>query len=592
MYYRTRSNDFSNVGNKRLLAQFFPQCPHGRVLITTRDQRLGYRLSGPQTTIQVSSLSIEKSKDLLRSRISEENWCEDDASRLVEQLSYLPLAITQAAAFISENSVTVSEYLEMLVSNESDFKELLSEHLEDPRRDWGSENSVIRTWKLSFEQISKESPRAAELLSLLAMLNYHDAPRTLLKKKTEKEIEFRTALGILQAFSMIQATRGPNSICKMHPLIAISTQKWLELRETTHYWHSQALRAVAEKYPGPGQQPFTEVPNMLNLTPHVQLVLGYEFDSADESLMLAQLLASTALFDLSSARYEQALEKCERSLRIRESLLPKDHEKTVESIQILGETLLHNGQLNAAKNVLERAIAGREKCLGPLHVDTLESLSDMTITLLELGDLNSAEITGQKALKRREEVLGQSHPDYLVSLNIISILYQLKGDYEAALKTTEEVLRARERLLTPESSETLMTLNNLARLKYAMGDLDAADQLLDKVVAGEESSLARNGYDIQVSLSNKAAVCVARKRWQQAEEILCDVLKMREHSLGSSHPNTIFTMEALAHVLEQKGAIEHARHLRGRIVDANKMAPAPGKLDEAGALVPAGLLFD
>lgn len=488
---------------------------------------------------------------------------------------------------MSENSVTISEYLEMLVNNESDFKELLSEHLEDPRRDWSSENSVIRTWKLSFEQISKESPRAAELLSLLAMLNYHGAPRTLLKKKNEKEIEFRTALGILQAFSMITATRGQNPICKMHPLIAISTQKWLELRETTHYWHSQALIAVAEKYPGPGQQPFTEVPNMLALTPHVQLVLGYEFDSADESLMLAQLLASAALFDLSSARYEQALEKCERSLRIRESLLPEDHEKIVESIQILGETLLHNGQFNAAKNMLERAIAGREKCLGPLHVDTLESLSDLTITLLELSDLDSAEITGQKALKGREEVLGHNHPDYLVSLNIMSILYQFKGDYEVALKTTEEVLYARENLLGRECSDLLMTLNNLARLKYEMGDLEAADLLLDKVLAGEETSLARNGYDIQVSLSNKAAVCVARERLEQAEHILRDVLKMREDSLGPSHPSTLLTMEALADVLERKGGVALSRDLNERIFDA-KLAG----LGEAGAFVRAGLLFD
>ena len=71
----------------------------------------------------------------------------------MEYLSSLPLAISQAAAFISENSVTVSEYLEMLVNDEEDLKELLSEHLEDPRRDWSSENSVLRTWKLSFEQI-------------------------------------------------------------------------------------------------------------------------------------------------------------------------------------------------------------------------------------------------------------------------------------------------------------------------------------------------------------------------------------------------------------------------------------------------------
>ena len=590
IFYGTKSSDPRTSQNtSKPIARFFPQCNHGRVLITTRDKRLGEKLSQRQACIQVPPLDTERSKDLLRSKIAEENWSEDDALQLVEYLSYLPLAITQAAAFISENSMTVFEYLELLANDESELVELLSEHLEDPRREWNSENSVIRTWKLSFDQISRESPRAAEVLSLLASLDYHGAPRWILRKEDETETGFRTALGILQAFSLMTATRGQNAICKMHRLVALSTQTWLELNGTAEYWRSQALNRLAGSFPGPGQQHFKEFPNMLALVPHAEVILGHEFKSTNDMLLCSKLLISTALFDLYMARYTQAFGKCERSLTIRESLLPNDHPETLESIQTLGEALLHRGELNTAKIMLQRAISGRETSLGPLHTDTLESLSDMTIILLELNDLEAAEKTGQKALAGRREVLGLDHPDYLVSLNIIAILCQLKGDYGTAEETTKKVLRDRESLLGYECPETLMTLNNLARLKYQMGDLVSAERMLEKVLAGEQTLLAGNGYDLQVSLTNKAAVLIAQERFQEAEDVLRDVLGMREELLGLSHASTQFTIETLADVLEKRDKSEAAADLLRKAIKPTKQSRWA---DEVGTLLRAGLLFD
>ncbi|KAL9624395.1 MAG: hypothetical protein Q9160_001357 [Pyrenula sp. 1 TL-2023] len=590
MFYGTRLGDSSALqSDSKSLARFLPQSSRGRVLITTRDRRLGERLSQGPGIIQVAPLSAGESKDLLRSKTSEENWSEDDALKLVEYLSSLPLAITQAAAFISENSVTVSEYLEMLCNDENDLKELLNEHLEDSRRDWRSENSVIRTWKLSFEQISKESPRAAEILSQLATLNFYEVSRSYLRKDDEIEMAFRTALGTLQAFSLITVTRGQNATCKMHRLVALATQKWLEVRGTLEYWQSRALNTVTRRFPGPGHQHYSEFTNMLRLMPHAQVVLGYQLKSTDDILACARLLISTALFDLHRAEYQQAFEKCERALEIRESLLPSDHPETLESVQTLGETLLHRGEFSTAKIMLQRAIVGREKSLGPLHTDTLESLSDITITLLELNDLESAETTGRKALEGRQQILGTDHPDYLVSLNIMAIWHQLKGEYPLALEVTERVLRDRERLLGPDCPDTLVTLNNLACLNFRMGFHDSASQMLHRVLVGEQSSLAKNAYDIQVSLSNKAAVLVAQKRFPEAERDLRNVLQMRESTLGVSHASTLFTMEALAHVLEARDDTEAALNLNARI---NQASNERQWLPEISTLLRAGLLFD
>ena len=193
----------------------------------------------------------------------------------------------------------------------------------------------------------------------ISTLDYHRTSKWLLRKEDETEIGFRTALGVLQAFSLITLTRGSNAVCKMHRLLAIAIHKWLELRGNLDYWQSQALEILARKFPGPGKQDFSNITTMLALMPHTQTILGYPFNSEDDLLMCAKLLISTALLDLSSAKHHQSFERCERALTIRESLLPSDHPETLESVQTLDEALLHRGDFTRAKTMLQKAIIGR-----------------------------------------------------------------------------------------------------------------------------------------------------------------------------------------------------------------------------------------
>jgi hypothetical protein len=54
-------------------------------------------------------------------------------ANLFDKLGCLPLAITQAAAFISENKITLAEYIEILQASDLDVADLLSEDLHDPK---------------------------------------------------------------------------------------------------------------------------------------------------------------------------------------------------------------------------------------------------------------------------------------------------------------------------------------------------------------------------------------------------------------------------------------------------------------------------
>jgi hypothetical protein len=154
-----------------LIANLIPRSPTGSIILTTSDKKVGQRLSGREV-IMVAPLAPLEAELLLRCRIGKGDIVNnDEVQRLLEILGFIPLAITQAAAFIEENSMEVTTYID-LTKSDCDLQDYLDENFPNPRRYATSQNSTIITWKLSFDQIIKQRPQAAELLSLMAAVDF------------------------------------------------------------------------------------------------------------------------------------------------------------------------------------------------------------------------------------------------------------------------------------------------------------------------------------------------------------------------------------------------------------------------------------
>ena len=218
------------------LKDYLPQNSNGSILLTTRDERLGQRLAGRHASIIVDRMSPQEAQDLLENGQLElpKHSESDDTRNLLEALEYLPLAISQAAAFISENHITLSKYLAILRANNSDLHDLLNEDLGDLRRDKESENSVVKTWKISFDLISEREPRAAEILSLMAVLDRQSILESLLRNPSDQTVGFMKALGTLLAFSLIKAGRDGAGY-QLHRMVQLATQNWLQMQDQMDY---------------------------------------------------------------------------------------------------------------------------------------------------------------------------------------------------------------------------------------------------------------------------------------------------------------------------------------------------------------------
>jgi hypothetical protein len=84
----------------------------------------------------------------------------------LEKLSGLPLALTQAAAYIGQTAVSIVQYLEYY---DSMWKDLMEQQDEYPLQEY-AQRSVLTTWKISYEQVKKQNEEASNLLQLWSFL--------------------------------------------------------------------------------------------------------------------------------------------------------------------------------------------------------------------------------------------------------------------------------------------------------------------------------------------------------------------------------------------------------------------------------------
>jgi len=160
----------------------------------------------PDEDKEVASEILQKSlikKDLLNDHVA--------ADALLEQLTFLPLPITQASAYINKNGLSLSTYLELIQEQEPEVVDLLSEDFKDAGRYKDIQNPVITTWLVSFKQIQRQDQLAADYLSFMACINPRNIPQSLLPLKNFRK-RVIDALGLLNAYSSTNSQDGNISI--------------------------------------------------------------------------------------------------------------------------------------------------------------------------------------------------------------------------------------------------------------------------------------------------------------------------------------------------------------------------------------------
>ncbi|KAI8649734.1 NB-ARC domain-containing protein [Fusarium keratoplasticum] len=267
-----------NVKDGRPLATYLPQSHNGCIILTTRNKDLAFRLTGDYQRIhEIGPMTQQEALKLLENRLGLLSDA-DVAAELVTSLDLIPLAISQAAAYIQMRAPRTSlvQYLREFRKSESKRVELLSYDAGDLRRDLrqdgGASNAILTTWQVSFDHIRSRRPSAADLLSLMSFFDRQGIPESLLKPSkeshdsaqttglddtTDSEIDgsddetgsdFEGDVATLRDYCLIILSEAENTF-EMHGLVQLSTRRWLKAHGLQERFQEQYITVMADAFP-------------------------------------------------------------------------------------------------------------------------------------------------------------------------------------------------------------------------------------------------------------------------------------------------------------------------------------------------------
>ncbi|OCK74142.1 TPR-like protein [Lepidopterella palustris CBS 459.81] len=555
------------------LSDFLPQSPNGSILITSRNRELAYRLTERASdVIKVEPMDQGHALALLTKKIGRD-YSEHDAVELLQALDYMPLAITQAAAYIShrEPHTTISKYLQDLRRSDGERASLLKKEVGDAHTDGRASNSIIATWQMSFEHIRQDYPSAASLLSLMSLFDRQRIPELLLKHNYQEDStgdKFEDDIYTLSSYSLIRTNIDSNEF-EMHRLVQFSMRTWLELNRELETWKEKYISIMDETFPV-GR--FENWSICQALFPHAKEILSYRPVSNDFMEQWASVAFKIAWYAAETGSYKTAEVMGRRALEAREKMLGKEHPDTLTSISNLASVLQNQGKYKAAEEMNRRALEGRDNALGKEHPDTLTSVSNLALVLQYQGKYKAAEEMNRRALEAMEKALGKEHLDTLTSVSNLASLLQFQGNYEAAEEMNRRVLEGREKALGKEHPDTLISVSNLASVLQYQGKNVAAEEMNRRALEEKEKVLGKEHPDTLTSVSNLASVLQHQGKYKAAEEMNRQALEGREKVLGKEHPDTLTSVSNLASVLHHQGRYEAAEEMNRRAMEGREKA--------------------
>jgi hypothetical protein len=209
------------------LKSLLPHNDAGWILFTTRNRKLAVKLASSNVK-QIPDMDEETAMQLLQKLLIHKDLLRDKeaTAALLAQLCFLPLAISQAAAYINETGIAaLPDYLCLLDTQEESLVSLLSEDFEDDGRYADLQNPVTSTWLVSFSQVRLLNTLAVDYLSFMACISSRNIPQCLLPPAPSDKQRIE-ALGLLKAYSFLSEEEETRSLT-LHRLVHLATRTWM-----------------------------------------------------------------------------------------------------------------------------------------------------------------------------------------------------------------------------------------------------------------------------------------------------------------------------------------------------------------------------
>ena len=596
--------DNADVLSPAELEAYLPPGRGGNILITSRNSSMR-NLTSPENSLEVTEMEENDAVELLlkASCLDPRSMeLQAEAAKIVKKLSYLPLAIDQAGAYIASGATTIGDYLGKYFEHR---KTLLS-HSEFTGASKYN-RTVYETWELSYKEIQQRAEsddchkaNAANVAILLlelfpffhhegitekifsyaalqkdkitsnsglplasSMLDQRLLP--LNKAGTWDSLLFGEGIRVLLSFSLIR--KAPcDGMYAMHPLV----HAWGRDRMTLNEWKKCCFMAYVTLSCSLREDENQPYGFQRALVTHVRENMEYSRSGSNQNI-IGYLDDAFAKFGelLQKQGYTKEAEILQiKVLDTRSEILGVEHPDTIRAMANLASTNRDLGKYTEAEKLEIQVLNTRNRVLGVEHPDTIRAMGNLAVTYQHLGKYTEAEKLEIQVLEAGNRILGAEHTDTIHAMGNLAAIYQNLGKYTEAEKLEIHVLDTTNRILGVEHPDTIRAMAYLASTYGNQGKYIEAEKLEIQVLDARSRYLGVEHRDTINAMANLAQTYYYLEKYTEAEKLEIQVLDARNRILGVEHPDTIDAIANLAATYYGVGKYNEAEKWEMQVLDA------------------------
>ncbi|USP76210.1 kinesin light chain 3 [Curvularia clavata] len=537
------------------LTDFLPDSKLCSVIFTTTKRDTAKTLA-PQNVIALHELTPDTALRMLQTRLTTplSNAEQQEAMHLLRELSYLPLAVVQAAACINASSITVQQYQVQLDKHKEAALEYSNSSSKSELQEANLRKTIAVTLSISISQVRHINAVAVDYLFITACVDRKDVSLDLLEAASPRARE--DAVKVLDKYALV--TRRPAECAlDVHRLVHQTLRNRLQAQGQFVQWTRRTITQLLQVFPN---DEHSNRSKWRRLLPHAQHALSHSLaDSNDEKILNLASKCARTLF--SDGRYKEAEELNVQVMQTRKRVLGEEHPNTLTSMGNLASTYWRQGRWKEAGELFVQVMQMRKRVLGEEHPDTLTSISDFASIYRKQGRWEEAEELEMQVIQTRKRVLGDEHPDTLSSMGSQASTYWKQGRWKEAEELFMQVMQKRKRVLGEEHPDTLTSMSNLASTYRKQERWEEAEKLFMQAVQTRKRVLGEEHPDMLSSIGNLASIYRKQGRWKEAEELFVQAIRTKKRVLGDEHPDTLSSIGNLALTYWKQGRWKEAEEL-------------------------------
>ncbi|KAH8645473.1 hypothetical protein BX600DRAFT_519485 [Xylariales sp. PMI_506] len=539
--------------------EYLPESENCLLLFTTRAQDVGVAVAETDL-IELEAMTPEEAQKLMEKSLLRKGLLQDEeiAKELLQELTHLPLAIAQAAAYLNrKRHVTIQGYLKLLRGTEDDMVSLLSREFRDNTLFQKSQQAVATTWLVSFDQIQRSDKDAADLLSFVSCIEAKAIPRSLLPPMQTAE-ETEHAIGTLCGYAFL-VSREDGEVFDMHRLVHTATRVWTKKYGSSEQTMRKAICHLAEVFPSELWREYL---------PHALGVIdgSNKYESGD----LASLSMDVGSYLFDDRRFKEAIRCFQKALRWRAANFCRENASRLATEHALASAYLDDRRIKEAITMFEHVVEIRKDTLVETDHSRLNSEHSLASAYLNDRRIKEAIKMFEHIVEIQKDTLVETDHSRLISEHALASAYLNDRRIKEAITMLEHVVEIQKDTLVETDHSRLTTEHSLASAYLNDRRIKEAIKMFEHIVEIQKDTLVETDHSRLISKHELASAYLDDRRIKEAITMFEHVVEIQKDTLVETDHSRLATEHALASAYLDDRRIKEAITMFEYIVEIQK----------------------